>query len=204
MKAIKITMFLVLTVLISCNKSDNSNSFTPTLPPISQTGENTFGCYIDGFLITPRDGDNILFAGGARGMKFISFGDTPNFVYNEIKIIDAKSQIPGLIYLHIENLHQNGIGTFNVKESNCNEVTANSTINILSAIWNEELEIFSWYCSIENSGTLTISRYDYENKIVSGIFSFSAVNKDDPNDIIEITDGRFDINWGTLSDTEFP
>lgn len=204
MKPIRITFFLLLIVLISCNKSDNSNSFTPTLPLITQTGENTFGCYIDGVLIIPRDGDNILFADGAKGMKFISFGDAPNFVYNEIKIIDAKSQIPGLIYLHIENLHQNGIGTFNIKESNCNEVIAISTINILSAIWNEELQIFSWYCSIEDSGTLTISRYDYENKIVSGTFSFSAVNKDNPNDIIEITEGRFDINWGTLLDTEFP
>ena len=52
-----------------------------------------------------------------------------------------------------------------------------------------------YYWSIEDNGTLEIRRFDLPNRIVSGVFSCSAVNKDDSNDIIEITQGRFDFHW---------
>jgi hypothetical protein len=61
-----------------------------------------------------------------------------------------------------------------------------------------------YYCSIENSGNLNITRYDYSNGIISGTFDFNAVNKDDSNDIIEITEGRFDISWRKINEKEFP
>ena len=54
------------------------------------------------------------------------------------------------------------------------------------------------YLSNVNSGTLTITRYDQANRIISGTFELTAFNKDNPNETIEITEGRFDINWSTL------
>ncbi|NIJ43701.1 hypothetical protein FHR24_000140 [Wenyingzhuangia heitensis] len=55
------------------------------------------------------------------------------------------------------------------------------------------------YFSFENSGSVKITKYDFEKRIYSGTFSFKAVNRDDPNDIIEINDGRFDIDVDKLS-----
>jgi hypothetical protein len=59
------------------------------------------------------------------------------------------------------------------------------------------------YSSYENSGTITITRFDSENKIYSGTFYFKAVNRDAPNDIIEVTNGRFDVDLNTLHNREY-
>ena len=40
-----------------------------------------------------------------------------------------------------------------------------------------------------------ITKIDRTNKITSGTFSFKAENKDDPSDIISVTDGRFDVKY---------
>ncbi|NLN24478.1 MAG: hypothetical protein GX163_02215 [Bacteroidetes bacterium] len=179
-----------------CNNDDDA--FVPTLPPITQTGENTFGCYVDGKLLIPRDGTGSLHTTDS-GLRFIAGPGPTDFTYNEIMVRDFKSGNGGLLTLHITDLQQNGEGTYTINESNCKaNVDANPNINLFVRWWNEEAQAFKWYCSIENGGTLTITRYDFENRIVSGTFNSTAVNRDDPNDFIEITEGRFDIKWNEL------
>ena len=196
MKTLLLTLAVLLTSLTACENTNND--FVPTLPPITQTGENTFGCYIDGKLLTPRNGTGTIY-GPDPGMSFIGLGDSPNYIYNEIRVHDFKSATGGIMDIHLVNLHENGEGSFSVNESNCNKgLPANATINIRCRINNK------WYCSIANTGELTILRYDYWNAIVSGTFSCSAVNRDDSTDIIEITQGRFDIHWPTTSNVTFP
>jgi large conductance mechanosensitive channel len=55
------------------------------------------------------------------------------------------------------------------------------------------------YWSGNNSGTITITRFDYFNGVYSGIFNVTLYNKDNPTEIIQVTDGRFDINVATLN-----
>ena len=93
-----INLFITIT---SCN-SNNDNSFTPTLPAITQTGANTFGCYIDGNLLVPRDGDG-TFNSTSKGMQFWGSSDQ---TYNEIHVWDYKSGSESLFF-HIQDLHQN-------------------------------------------------------------------------------------------------
>lgn len=49
------------------------------------------------------------------------------------------------------------------------------------------------FISYQNSGTITFSKVDYNKGIYSGTFNVKLKNKDDENDIIEITEGRFDL-----------
>ena len=58
------------------------------------------------------------------------------------------------------------------------------------------------YFSVANTGSITITRNDDE--VISGTFSCKLRNKDNPNDIIEIKDGRFDFNKATIYNTYFP
>src|SRR5690606_32356970 len=44
MNKVIISSFLAIGILLGCNKKEQQ----PDLPPITSTGENTFGCYIDG------------------------------------------------------------------------------------------------------------------------------------------------------------
>tara|TARA_R110001583_G_scaffold75790_1_gene208218 strand:- start:2757 stop:3350 length:594 start_codon:yes stop_codon:yes gene_type:complete len=192
-------LILSLMLLQSCSKSDDT--FTPTLPPITQTGANTFGVYIDGKLLTPRDGTG-TFNSPDRGMRLWGFSNSSDA---ELSVHDFKSGTGGLIDIHIVALHQNGQGIFTINESNCEDgVDANDNINIRCRWWDETTQSYKWYCSIDNGGTLNISRYDAENFIVSGTFNCTVQNRDNPNDIIEITQGRFDINRYTLEETDFP
>ncbi|MCC1483220.1 hypothetical protein [Winogradskyella immobilis] len=200
---VTLLVFCIYSILFnSCSNTDDEPELR--LPPITQTGANTFGCLIDGQLLIPRDGSGSTL-GPDSGMSFISLGEFPNYLYNEISVRDFKSGNGELLDIHFVDLHQNGEGIYNVKESNCQDnVDANPSLNIRSRIWDENEQIFRWYCSIEDSGTLTITRYDSENRIVSGTFNCIVQNRDDPNDFIEITQGRFDIKWDTLADTSFP
>ena len=92
-----------------------------------------------------------------------------------------------------------------LNENNCNDgLGANDNINITCRWWNNSTQEYDWYCSIENGGTLKITKYDDINGIYSGLFSCTVQNKDNPNERIEITEGRFDINGYTLDTTEFP
>ena len=193
-----------LLFLVSCSNKSDYQPFVPSLPPITQSGANTFGCYIDGVLLTPRDGTGGLY-GTPKGMVFSGSGDPPNYTYNEIRTQDYTGETGGILRIHITDLHQNGEGTFTINESNCqNGLDANISINLNCRIYDATAQIFKWYCSIENAGTLRITRYDLDNRILSGTFSCTMQNRDHPNERIEITQGRFDIKWDTLDETDFP
>lgn len=71
--------------------------------------------------------------------------------YDELRNRDFKSETGEIIRLHFVSLYVNGEGIFIINESNCQDgIDANNSINILCRIWDEEFEIFKWYCSIEN------------------------------------------------------
>ncbi|WP_415375905.1 hypothetical protein [Patiriisocius sp. Uisw_017] len=191
-------LLLLLTGLVhSCNESDDE--FNPTLPLITQTGANTFGCYVDGVLVTPRNGATSTL-GPARGMIFSGNPPSSEFEYSEINVQDYKSNAKGIIDVHIPDLSLNGEGTYIIEDSNCLKgIFANNTVNIRCLILKDLSQPYTQYCSIANSGELFISRYDFENRIISGTFSCQAVNQEDSSDIIEITQGRFDIKWDVLN-----
>ncbi len=199
------TLFLGgLLFLVSCSNKSDYQPFVPSLPPITQTGANTFGCYIDGVLLTPRDGTGGLY-GTPKGMKRIALGNPPNYIYNEIRIQDYTGETGGILKIHITDLHQNGEGTFTIRESNCEDgIDASPSLNIHCRIIDKASQTYKWYCSMENAGTLSITRYDYENGIISGTFQCTMQNRDNSNERIEITQGRFDINGYTLDETDFP
>ncbi len=48
-----------------------------------------------------------------------------------------------------------------------------------------------YFTYARSSGELTITRFDEVNQIVSGTFSFNAVNE--IGDTVKVTDGRFDM-----------
>jgi len=197
MKTILLTLLTIIT-LTSCNKNDDDNEFTPTLPPITQTGANTFGCYVNGNLLTPRDGTG-TYLGADRSMRIHSLTDNSgNNVYREIRVRDFKGDSNGIIKIHFADINTYSIGDFIINESNCEDgLNANNNTNITVRWYG------NWYCSINNGGIINFSKIDNLANY-AGTFSCTVQNRDNPNDIIEITQGRFDINGSTLPNTIFP
>jgi len=197
-----ILLLIVLSLSMTSCKSDDEDVFTPSLPPITQTGANTFGCYIDGKLLVPRDGEG-TFNSPSHGIYYHTAGNYPNYLFDEIEVNNYKGNTK--LIIHIVGLHQNEEGLYEIKNSNClSSVDANLTTNLFYVYKDKVTQETKYYCSIENTGTLTITKYDIPNRIVSGTFSCTAVNKDDSNDTIQITDGRFDFKWDTINNVVFP
>ena len=181
--------FLTALLFINCSNSDPKDQ----LPPITQTGENTFGCLIDGEVFVPKGWKISIY-----GYDFpVTFWGSHDDNYNGITVRDFESNDAKRMDINLYHLEQNGTGTFTVDQSNCLDIGyANPSINIRCR-YNG-----AWYCSTENSGTLSITRYD--NNIVSGTFSCTVINRDDPTDRIEITKGRFDFYRPSINTTQFP
>ena len=191
-----------LLFLVSCSNKSDYQPFVPSLPPITQTGANTFGCYIDGVLLTPRDGTGGLY-GTPKGVKIIAGGVPPQITYTEIYIDDRKSDKGGLLRIHFENLNDMGVGEYVVNESNCQgNIDSRQNTNIYCRVFDSTAQVYKWYCSTENAGIIKVTKY--ENGILSGTFSCLLKSLDNPNEHIEITEGRFDFNRATISETDFP
>ncbi len=196
-------LWLSLLIITLANCNNNDNEFTPTLPEATQTGKNTFGCFVDGKLLTPRDGTG-TFNSADRGMVMFVHGTSPSYTYNELKVVNYKDN-GNRIDFHITDLHFNGEGIFDIDESNCEKgLLANPTINLRCRLFDDVNNTYAWYCSISGTGSITITKYDFDNKIFASIFECSLQNENDSSDIKVLTEGRLDINWFTLSGSSFP
>jgi hypothetical protein len=152
----------------SCEKEDEE----PQLPPITQTGEDTFGCMVDGEVWMPkaydlfpmkhvvleRVDDERIWHIGARQ------GSASNFYFS----IYEDSLKVGKISIPVDE--SNDVGIYHASQHFDNS----------SFRWNDELP-----------GELIITRLDTINKIISGTFWFDLLNSG--NEKVEIRDGRFDL-----------
>ena len=200
------TFFLVMITfflwgLNGCSK-DNSAPEDPLakLPPETQTGANTFGCVINGQVFYPRDGTSSLFNPGGRGFKFWGAPGVDR-IWNEFEIRNLQDGKPcSRMIIHLQSLHQNQIGDYIWKTSNFqNSIDGLMQNYVFARIFDETSQTWKFYGSYENSGKVTITKYD---NIVSGNFS-GKLRVINGTDEIEIKNGRFDIGPG-LGNKIFP
>ena len=194
-------IILSLCFLIACD-SDDAPSQESLLPPITMTGENTFGCLIDGKFFRPRDG-NGNFTSTNRGMRV---RQTEN-VNIELDARDFKSDRTSNILIHLENLNLNGVGVYTLGESNgLTGIDGNDNNYIHCRIWNDETNSYEGYVSYTNSGSVEISYINFiqdEENIRSGTFETRLVNIINPLDTIKVELGRFDLESYSLRNTTF-
>jgi len=205
MKTQLLTLALCLLLFIACDKDEDTKSSIcqDYLPAITTTGANTFGCCINGNLLIPRNGAGTI---GGNDYGAILYGGYPNLTdYYELDIRDFKSEKTGSLLLHMHQIHINGLGEYIINQSNgYNAIDGLNHTYLHCRVFNTATNNYQYYRSYENSGILKITRYDFANRIISGTFSCIVKNSANPNDKIEIKDGRFDINWLTLPNTSFP
>ena len=197
-----ILVTMVMQLLVSCSKEDNTST-QDTLTPVTTTGANTAGCYINGELLIPKNGINSLSGypiyglttGAGVNFKEPIVGDDYWFV----NISNLKNKDHGYwIYIHLNNMEA-GVGEYTVGQSN-SEFYADASNNPQIIVRETNNGISGkTFISSSNSGTIKITRFDYQNGIYSGIFNVTLHNKDNPSDIIQVTDGRFDIKIATLN-----
>ena len=161
---------LILSSCTSCNEPD------PTvLPAETQSGKNTFGCYVN----------NELFVGG-----FASFMAPNPFNASYSKKINYLAiEVSGVLNNNFNNDPHIFMDVFSVK--------ADSLLILNSVVYTNLNNLYPYY-ETKNSGEIHITKLDTINKIVSGNFRFTAKSADYKhkpvdNDSIVVTNGRFDL-----------
>lgn len=169
MKTLKKIMLglAVLLSTFSCKKEK--------LTKETQTGANTFSCKINGKVyVAKSDLFSPAFYGGfyrrENNIKELSLAAA---VRNSDNAYSVTLKIPNIT----------GIGIYKLEDIN------------LCKIEPLPYTIDGKKYSTKNlgEGIINITYVDYDKNIISGTFSFTAVNLKDSNDQISITDGRFDI-----------
>ncbi|TKC00353.1 DUF6252 family protein [Pedobacter cryophilus] len=167
----KLTFFtLILSCfLLSCEKEK--------LTKATQIGANTFSCKVNGQILIPN---NEAFSVDAISTSLV-LNEDPNFYNLKILTNYSKTNPSKKIYLTIYKINSIGVYIFSGSDFRYGEY-------FISAPDNKE-----YNSRTSNIGEVKITKLDLANKIVSGTFSFEATNKNDPNDKVSITDGRFDL-----------
>ncbi|MEN1785720.1 MAG: hypothetical protein AAGF77_11345 [Bacteroidota bacterium] len=171
-----IPLWLLLTLGGCDNKDDDPYNPVDALPAITQSGAQTLGCLIDGEPFIPSN------IGTRRPSAFYQFVDG-TFTLS-ISGATGGGSSKSII---ISGLDINGTSedTFPLQDRGSGRYSARY---IIGGGIEEQAETSS-----TNPGALTITRFDQEAFIVSGVFEFTAVGRD--GTIYTITEGRFDLNY---------
>jgi hypothetical protein len=181
-------LFVLFSFCTACKKTKTEPDPIPAvdqLPPITQTGANTFGCLINGNVWIPKGFDGNFINSRINIDPTFMDGDLTIRVY---RIEDGTKQLMTLASDSIKN-----IGTYNLGSNSRSYFIYRKLKSDLSA----------QFCEVFNSnisgnpyniiGFIRITRYDLANKIFSGEFEITFNNATCVlGDPVKITNGRFD------------
>lgn len=175
MKNILLVAFTAI-LFASCKKE------VAELPPATQTGAHTFGAKVNGANWVPR-GFLSIPAHDALSVHVLANGDM---------YINATDMASSPTEYEFEILLKNvtGTGTYQL-----NTTTTYPTSNVSYAYYVKRTMTpqDEWITSANATGSVTITKYDVQNKILSGTFQFNLVDYYDATKTMSVTDGRFDI-----------
>ena len=174
MKKLSIICFSLF-FLISCKKK------VEELPPITQTGANTFGAKVNGALWVPQ-GFGPIPAGNI--LQAHMAGD--HLIINARNFASSPNETEFLIYL----TDVNATGVYQLNTTVTHPSSSASYAYYVKRNINPENE---WLTSASSTGSVTISRFDLVNGIVSGTFQFNMLNFYNSPQPMSVTEGRFDI-----------
>jgi hypothetical protein len=167
-------ILLMSFTLCCCDKDDNKpTNPVSQLPPETQVGANTFGCLINGkpFVVLNTSQQTAIYQDGG-----LLIGGQKNINNNltQVSMFISEANIGEII---AENnsyvLNSNSVpkGEYYIENQNC-----------------------FYFTSSNYTGSLMITKIDNINFIISGKFEFKSIS-DNCADIINITNGRFDLQY---------
>jgi hypothetical protein len=197
----KLTLLLGIMLVLACS-SDDAVDPESLLPPITTTGENTFGCLIDGKFFRPRDGRSTINSDN-RGLVTIQSENAANW---EILVYDRKSTKTTSIVIHLENLFQTSMGITGIYDlgqaNGFRSIDGPNNNYIYCQKWSVEKDSYQTYLSSPTSGSIVINKIQREPglySIHSGTFQAALINNQDSADTLFIDLGRFDLDTVTLN-----
>jgi len=192
MRTLKPQAFFILCIaitIVSCRKEKNIPSPLTQLnaiAPATQTGAGRLGC-----LINTIDGEVFASTNQVLQQPKASAVYTP-YSYYSLLISGWRQTTPDVaatITIRTDSLAISQGQTLSL----VNESSGKASASYGVANYADGDDLYKTIAS--KPGTLYISRLDQTNHIVSGTFSFDAVNAQ--GDAVHVTSGRFDLQYRT-------
>lgn len=169
-KLFYLLLILPLFSLTGC-KDDDNNPITPIdqLPPVTQTGANTFGCLINGepFVVSNASLLTAIYQGGI--LQLGAYYETNNQDRGIIIWLDREIEV-GMTY------------------------TLNDDVSNIAFFKDYMLGCTDYETFTPNSGTITINSFNQDQYTISGTFEFQVSSSSCQGNIY-ITNGRFDLQY---------
>jgi len=176
MKSAPFLLLFLCLITISCKKDK--------LTKATQNGANTFSCLIDGKIYKPAKSEGSLFNNDPVLYGGLSIADG----YSIARVSAAyKASYPRkYIIIEIENF--SGVGEYFLSD-------LNNRISYIERDLTDPPSIITFSSLYTANGKITITKDDRINTILSGTFEFTATSPANPGRTINVTSGRFDLNY---------
>jgi len=174
MKHFRLILLLGAFSSLSLHCKKENEDFSSILPPATQTGKNLAGCAVNGQVWVPSQEWNSLdwLPNGRFLLKLekkVNYGGTSHI---SISLYDTVKQAG--VYEISDNTLYSSIGWFG---------------------WDDWNGWYTRYRTVNNyKGYLIVSRLDTQQRIISGLFYFDAIETT-TGDVVHVTDGRFDMHY---------
>ena len=207
-----ILSFLAFLLLTATQCKKDTVDQLSLLPPATTTGANTFGCLVNGIAMLPKsvmsqpsfDNPNAPY-GMIPGLSMTAYGDGRKNIgfftgwsgapvlFMEFDIYDSILIRPNTNYWQQVDWGTGSTGVLDHVYYG----------GIYGEFINPRTNQYDWFETYNNSGSTTVTKFDTVNHIISGTFSGKLVQRYGTADTINITNGRFDINWKTVANKNF-
>ncbi len=176
----KTTKLLIITImmisLVGCWFNNDLDEVG--LPPVTQSGENTFGMLLDGEPWKPTSLSEFL------NSTNVYFKPTREFLSIHVSNTSKKEDL----WLYAKGIKSVGLYTISSIDESITPVCIDSTRLESNNSCNESFKL-----SNDGKNQLHITRLDTIDRIVSGTFFFDMINPH--GETIEISEGRFDFEF---------
>ncbi len=177
----KLVLLALVTTFTNCSKDDIIKPQTE-LPPITQTGENTVGCLVDGEVFLPKSSNPLGSPVYTCFYQFIDGSYEFGLGFNN----NEKKPLVRRVSLQTNKLKFTEGQTYQLKA----ETPENSAYAYFILGGNQ----YGYQTTNNITGEITINKLDETNSIISGTFWFDAERITDGK-IIKIREGRFDMQY---------
>lgn len=177
----------------------------PELPPITQSGENTFGCRIDGKVWVPKSNLVGIFGNPFRPRLEVFFTPSNSKFYLITHRTIEKDSVLQSFILYADSLVVGDTvwlgeeGTRYPPFFHENYAYfSDDHLGVSYSSWSEDSLTFSGYLYFTAAYLAFDSlanRYLFDSSYVAGTFAFIGRNRDSTQ-YIEVSDGRFDVRLG--------
>ncbi|HEY9362804.1 MAG TPA: DUF6252 family protein [Chitinophagaceae bacterium] len=180
MEKLKLAIVLFFTGLfiVSCTKE------VTELPPGTQTGANTFGARVNGEFWIP-EGFGVVPTAPILEARYID----KNLFINARNFSSSPNETEFEIY--VENVAAPGIFLLNKNTG----MYPHQSESYAYYVKRKFTPVDEWMTNSRYGGQVTITKIDFEARIVSGTFYFQAESEYTADQSINVTEGRFDVKF---------